>query len=752
MFRVIKRSRSMRDGSAGHAGGDTAHGPSTHVDGEAAPFEPGPVSGTNQTDATGSGVQNADLPPVRFPDGRNPYLDRPLPPPPPPKAAPSISVAMPPRPSTSSGPSAKASVVLGLSDKPSFNKRLSKDDMFLTSQTGSKRGLRLYRIGVRGGLPTPEPSPEMRSPMATSSAIPTRMHTPESLTSGEIQIGMALGSPSHLPGSYSGWQPRDQPVQSFQSSQAETAWRPQAPLSPEQMPLMSAPAPQRQKTQRRKLFGGLFGSKKHAEPAKPVETISYAPALVSSPSQQSSHDESIPARSNTVTDRRPLKHKPIIITRSDIEATSDLPPEETRNVSSNSINTEPTSNPLQPKDDYSGYTGTAAPYAPSSLGTSGPSLFLDVEIPSIKMERYSVMFDSLLNPQGTSALLARRQATLEKLKTINDRIAQEEEERRALRQRRATSPQPIKSPGLALFPRPEAPQGASPLTPRRLMRSNTSPALLHSPSKPSFEREHHHHARRERKTVTIVSPRSQDHQRNQAGPPSHEQEKSQPSAAETDFRFGPGDSGLTLGSPERAHEGSYLGIGIATTTSNPIPASMPLRPARAEPQWQMLSPPPSSSIGSTISSTTASRRSPSSSASSIRTHVTRPSVDVDATDDEAESALKTAVEISIARQISISRQQRTLLHPVKTTNTPNPAGSAGQPNSASPLPGRAGGAIVGLPPRVSPSNIRKVTLGQNERVAETRFATPTLVAESGEGTMAQNRKSERVVLEGGVVA
>ena len=50
---------------------------------------------------------------------------------------------------------------------------------------------------------------------------------------------------------------------------------------------------------------------------------------------------------------------------------------------------------------------------------------LDVDIPSVEMERYSVMFGNLLpKPAGmSSSLLARRQATLDKLKTVNEALA-----------------------------------------------------------------------------------------------------------------------------------------------------------------------------------------------------------------------------------------------------------------------------------------------------------------------------------------
>jgi hypothetical protein len=59
----------------------------------------------------------------------------------------------------------------------------------------------------------------------------------------------------------------------------------------------------------------------------------------------------------------------------------------------------------------------------NSSSSSGRSPLLDVDIPSIKMERYSVMFGSLLqsNPGNRqSSLLTRRQGNSERLKPLNE--------------------------------------------------------------------------------------------------------------------------------------------------------------------------------------------------------------------------------------------------------------------------------------------------------------------------------------------
>ena len=54
-------------------------------------------------------------------------------------------------------------------------------------------------------------------------------------------------------------------------------------------------------------------------------------------------------------------------------------------------------------------------------------LLLNVDIPTTQLERYSVMFGSVLqkppNTVTSSSLLARRQATLDRLKTVNEALA-----------------------------------------------------------------------------------------------------------------------------------------------------------------------------------------------------------------------------------------------------------------------------------------------------------------------------------------
>ena len=95
-------------------------------------------------------------------------------------------------------------------------------------------------------------------------------------------------------------------------------------------------------------------------------------------------------------------------------------------------------------------------------------------------------------------------------------------------------------------------------------------------------------------------------------------------------------------------------------------------------------------------------------------------------EDEAERALREAVEASITRQISVSREQRQLLGSLR--------GQTRRRKDSQPLP--SGG----------------IAMGRNERLAETKKLTPTLVIPGGGSDSPQplhmHRRSERVVVEG----
>ncbi|KAK4193874.1 hypothetical protein QBC35DRAFT_370911 [Podospora australis] len=736
----------------GIIGGQHAGVEDEEVHGSAAPSNvSGPRDTTSRLARHPPVLQNADLPPIAFPGGKNPYLDRPLPPRPPPKNAVSKGVAvavavsiapstMPARPSTSSGPSSKSAA-----GKPNFDKRLSKDDMALNGRMGigKGKGLQPYIVGIKSGPLTPEPSPGrmMRTPSpAPTYGLPPRALTPESVFSGDIPIGMALGSPTQIAainspyaGSpyatspYSGWQPQGQaPIQE--------AYTP-PPVQPIQR-VQPAPEPtiQRTKTQKRRLFGSLFGSRKNTEQAKAMEAAGADRSAVSI-TVTSPQNEVIPARSNTVGGKKAPKHKPIVIR----------------------------ANTMQEPTVQRDWRNASEP-APS-LSPSGPGL-LDIEIPDVRLERYSIMFSGVLNsaspagPRGT--LLERRQATLEKLKTINDRIVGEEEENARVRQRRATSPQPMKSPGFTLFPQAMS-STASLAVPRKLSRSNTSPAHLPSPSRASFDIRPQQAPRRERKSVKIVSPRTMDEQNRAAQveklreqqaaqqaqrlqPPRQPQRtEATGSVINPGFYFGPNESTLMLDSPNSIS--SFGDEEQETANLGTHAIAIPLRPAvvAPEPEWQMISPPTSTSSSSSAASDSASskRTMPSSAASSV---TTRPSLDTLKSTpipaepaaaaaipasavrvEEDDAALKAAVEISIARQISISRQQSKMLRPL----------GAGATMSSS-----SAGAKVSL--RGRSATVGTVTTGSRPVIETKIVRVPTLVVVGGRNGREDIRRSELV--------
>ncbi|KAH8689941.1 hypothetical protein BGW36DRAFT_364677 [Talaromyces proteolyticus] len=105
---------------------------------------------------------------------------------------------------------------------------------------------------------------------------------------------------------------------------------------------------------------------------------------------------------------------------------------------------------------------------------------LQIDIPTVHMERYSVMFSSVLGQKPSSSLLARRSKALNQIQVHHRKNNNFIEP--PIPQRRATSPGPAKSPAFLLFPNNENGPSANPLdatAPLELKsprRSNTFPA------------------------------------------------------------------------------------------------------------------------------------------------------------------------------------------------------------------------------------------------------------------------------------
>ncbi|KAI1394095.1 uncharacterized protein F4822DRAFT_36566 [Hypoxylon trugodes] len=604
---------------------------------------------------------------------------------PPPKVKMSV------RPSSSRGPGSQSSS----SNSFKYDKRISRDDSFVNFRSGAGGGIKPYSL-ARGQLPTPEASPRPSPPRKAS--IPTiRMPTPESLNeSHPAEIGMALGSPTTTP------------VHGLRTPQntlrVRNASNPSL-VSPASGYSTTGSLPRKQ-SGKWKLFS-RFGKKQsdHSHPGPSEQKATHKPEQPQDMASQHWYDTKV-ERSNTTATRGTPRHKPLVVR-------SQTMPYDTENPAQKSKST------LSEKKSQETF-GRIPIALDTHQNSSGP--LLDVEIPRITMERYSVMFGSVL--QSQPSLLARRQATVQKLKSIDDAIEKEEQEGHHDIPRRASSPQPTtKSPPLALFP-PTPPQKhgyhpSSNASPR--LRSNTSPAHLPSPSRETFDhsrsrqqpshdvqKAYHHkghsihtHPRGKLTIATLARAREQQ-------------------AAEKDVQFSPDSSKLILESPSEMSSPEFEVV--RTEGLRPRPTYT------QEPKWQMMTPPQHTPPSTTSTSATSDKKPlPSSPETSAQSN---PSQVSDDEDDIVDSSKMNPVELSIARQISISRQQRKMLKPLQTGS--GLARTQRSPSKTSPAP--------------------RIAMGKNERLAETKSSTPTLItpeeiSPGGHSPLARHRKSERVVLE-----
>ncbi|KAL3420144.1 hypothetical protein PVAG01_08643 [Phlyctema vagabunda] len=504
---------------------------------------------------------------------------------------------LPQRPSTSGGPASKST----FSAPKHFNKRETRDDLHLKPLTVARgRETALY------DLPPPSPIPKSATssgslspnpfPLRTSSlAGSIRSRSPDSPAieaidmESQLGIGMALGSPSHPPPPPQAQQPAvwnqhvhfDTPrVASPEEMKATDKWPETAAVLP------------KQKASKWKILGGLFGGGKKTGAPSPQQFYQVQPDVGVQPSVEAESTSSLnntaeypKGRGRTVSERKINKHKP------DMKRANTAP--------SNSLISEHNSQ----------NTGT-----PKITLDGGP--LLNIDIPSVEMERYSVMFGSVLKPSASSssALLARRQATLDKLKTVNEALQEREreleEKERLLRPRRATSPQPTKSPAFSLFPNtpppplrliPKDPSSSEPRHKSPLQRSNTAPGAL-SPARATFEE--------------LSAPKEESkskhalHQAPPIAPSQHADARSKPKHQPIVTKFSQEESYLEMKSPN----------GSVMSFENEVydPAPFPMKPKLYSPAWEMVTAHPTAGAGSVSSNSTLN------SASSANTSISSP--------------------------------------------------------------------------------------------------------------------------------
>ncbi|PQE22862.1 hypothetical protein CJF30_00008459 [Rutstroemia sp. NJR-2017a BBW] len=374
---------------------------------------------------------------------------------------------LPERPKTSGG-SNKSSA--NFPRRANTVKRETRDDLYFNPLTAhGKDGPTFYNFPLPAARPPPSPVPSRVDSLL-------RPQTPDSFkTTGTApnlsvaEIGMALGSPEHPP---ENWQ---QAQKSFDMV-----------TSPHHVDDLHDDAAPKQKG-RWKLFGGMFRPKKEKTSAsfyqlQPESQSKVIPIDPASPEYNDKRPTKIRERSRTTTK---TAKKPEMKRSQTAPMTPSLP---TFNAT---VSTSISAGTPEIRV-HEGPIGVEVVRSYPTIALEGPKL--DVDIPSVQMERYSVMFGSVLQkPSSTSSsLLQRRQATLDRLKSAEEALAAKEAELEARTKalaKRAASPQAGRnSPGFSLFPSTPSRQSnrdGAPSQDHQLHRSNTSPAAL-SPGRPSF--------------------------------------------------------------------------------------------------------------------------------------------------------------------------------------------------------------------------------------------------------------------------
>lgn len=324
----------------------------------------------------------------------------------------------------------------------------------------------------------------------------------------QLPIGMALGSPSQAPPNFQNMVPpaRSETMPASRKStsgqrptRSESATQPQIPPQHANPTTNIISAEKPAKVSKWKLFG-RFGKKSAQEVAQDVEKFEHAAARDEEPIQLEVSKGKV-ERSRTLKEKkstRALKKERPGITR---VTTAPTGTEESHVKEKAAVPFRGVGAFEGSVDDIMAREQLKSNKAHGEVKEDGKTNngLLVVDIPSIQLERYSVMFEQLLGSStptkkiSTSNLLARRQATLDRLKTVNESIAELELEEARLgvktqNSRRMTSP--AASPGLTFFPghnhlTPSTAAASNTMPSQRLHRSNTSPAML-SPNRMTF--------------------------------------------------------------------------------------------------------------------------------------------------------------------------------------------------------------------------------------------------------------------------
>jgi len=485
--------------------------------------------------------------------------------------------------------------------------------------------------------------------------------TDEAPETGIIAIGMALGSPTHPP------------------DYAMTAWRPQFTTT------VTAGSPDAQITSNEETSPkaksrkwGIFGrsrSRKGKGNSSPMRDGPIASPSTYSPLGRSTsttaHAQMYPRGGEAAT---PSPHRSIARSQTEPMLRDRAKVPRNEGFAPNPPAKDSTARTNMTRD-----TARDDGFSPSAPNLNEP--LLDVEIPDITLERYSIMFGHLLQHKTASSLLARRQATQDRLKAIQEREPNTPD--LALRE----PPRPLGDSSSS--PRNQSPRsGGRGLEPFSRARSNTSPAMMPSPTRPSFKTSGTSLERRGTRHIaesTLQGGRIDEI-------PAAEEVAERPQLISKFHRRSL--SQLSIGArasvdrPPSLNENEYFQVEVTPQE----------RKWKAPSAWNSSHPPLEAATPRSFPSRDDNRSLPPSPGLEVA-----PGSSV----TTLEKVPQDPVEVSIARQISVSRQQRALLGPLQRR---------------------------GL---------------EAKQLSETKSSTPRLVDPRHDPTSpkAMHRKSERVIVE-----